>query len=804
MGSAILVLAAGWSIGIVLATIAPIPALALLVGAVASATAVWLAAAPPLRLAALALLACLVGQARVVLSPSPPTHDALAAYAGAVTVRGRLVEAPVQRGNRVEAVVEIERLAHQSDPDLATTFDDDSPRMLVRAMYARAGYGDRIEAVGRLVRPRSRPGYPLEQLLARRQIAWIVDATAVRVVEPSGASVLRTLNDVRGIFETNTRAVLPEPHASLVAGIVFGARVGLPADPRAAMSATGTSHLTAVSGANVAMVAGALVLLLVGLVGRAPASLLAIAGVWAYTLLVGAPPSALRAAAMASFALAAHGLGRESDAFAGLLLAVAALLGWDPGLAFDLGFQLSVAATAGLVLLSPSTERWLRWLPGPVRGQIAIAVAAQVSTLPLIVGTFQRISLVSLPANLLAAPVLVPIMALGTGIAFLGRFPGLDALLGWSAWFVAGLLLGVIQTAASLPGGTVAVGRLPAWLPAGWYLLLACWAALGSADARALGLSPVLLKRTIGVGSACMLVLTLAGWPGGSRDDGTQVVLFDTEPSSAMVRTASGRTVLLLSGGVSQGIVTSAGGELEFPESVVDLEIGPGGVRTGVDLLEIGVETAQIRADSPSDGEDGAPAPPVGGAATIPFEPGASIDVGDGVQVLAIDRRETGQRTLIDLAVVAHGLAILLPASGASGDRWSDVAPDLTTVAVLPSNGVTWARALQPRTWLAVVGDPPRSSMEPSILVPLLRQREYGAVRLWVRPGSVGVRAERCSGGRACEIELPTPARQPLAPQPVGSPGGDGPTPVQSGRAGAVADARRGAPGPRLGPVSRE
>ena len=248
MGSAILVLAGGWSIGIVLATIAPIPGLALLLGAVAAVVAAWLASTPPLRLAALALVACIFGQARVVLSPSPPTQDALAAYAGAVTVRGRLVEAPVQRGNRVEAVVEIDRLARQTDPADGATFDGGPPRMLVRAMFLRAGYGDRIEVTGRLVRPRSRPGYPLEQLLARRQIAWIVDATAVRMVEPSGASLVRTLNDLRGAFEANTRAVLPEPHASLVAGIVFGARVGLPSDLRAAMSATGTSHLTAVPG----------------------------------------------------------------------------------------------------------------------------------------------------------------------------------------------------------------------------------------------------------------------------------------------------------------------------------------------------------------------------------------------------------------------------------------------------------------------------------------------------------------------------------------------------------------------------
>ena len=81
-----------------------------------------------------------------------------------------------------------------------------------------------------------------------------------------------------------------------------------------------------------------------------------LAGVWLYTLLVGAPPSALRAAAMLTVALAAQAAGRVADPIVGLVLAVAVLLGYDPTLAFDLGFQLSVAATAGLIVLSPALE----------------------------------------------------------------------------------------------------------------------------------------------------------------------------------------------------------------------------------------------------------------------------------------------------------------------------------------------------------------------------------------------------------------------------------------------------------------
>ena len=391
--------------------------------------------------------------------------DPLAAHAGPVVVTGRVLDAPVPRGSRVEVVVELDAIGDGESAGALVPLGDARPKVLVRAPFLRASYGDRIETRGRLARPRSRPGWPLAEILARRGVFWVLDTGGARVVEPGSTSLARLLAGLRGLFEANTRAVLPEPHASLVAGIVFGARVGLPPELKAAMSATGTSHLTAVSGANVAIVAGALTLLTTRLVGRTSAAAVAMAGVWLYTLMVGAPPSAVRAATMASFALAAFGLGRQPDAIVGLVVAVAVLLGWDPGLAADLGFQLSVAATAGLVLLMPTFERWLGWLPGAVRGHVAMAIAAQVATLPIVIGTFQRISLVSLPANVLAAPTIPPLMALGAALAVGGSVPGIDVLLGWAAWAVAGLLLAIIQVRRQ-PAGRGGRGRAGAGLAA--------------------------------------------------------------------------------------------------------------------------------------------------------------------------------------------------------------------------------------------------------------------------------------------------------------------------------------------------
>jgi competence protein ComEC len=493
------------------------------------------------------------------------------------------------------------------------------------------------------------------------------------------------------------------------------------------------------------MVAGAVMLLAGRFLGRLPAALAAIAFVWLYTVLVGAPPSALRAATMVTVALLAHGLGRQPDALVGLVLAAALLLGWEPGLAADLGFQLSVAATAGLILLSPHLERGLGrlpYLPRAVRGEIAVAVAAQIATLPILIGAFQRLSLVSLPANLLAAPTIPPLMVLGAALATLGFLPGIDLLLGWACWLFASLLLWVIEWSASLPGAMMAVGRAPDWLPWLWYGALSCWVAAGSADARAAGLRPGLLR-------ACALAspLVLVGWLAlgllgvglwNVRPAAVEVALLDVEPAAAFVRTPSGRSVLVTAASPGRGMLASVGGLLDLTERGVDVVIGPDGVRTGVELLALAPSTP---ADDPA---DAAPE-----SAATPLTTGARIEVGDGVSIEVVDARLAGseQAPVLDLAVLVDDLVVLLPGPGAPSGRWADLAPEAVSVGRLPSSAVAWARSLPPRRWLLLVGEPAQERARGDSSVPLLTRREHGQIELSVEHGQVTIRTERCATG---------------------------------------------------------
>jgi competence protein ComEC len=182
----------------------------------------------------------------------------------------------------------------------------------------------------------------------------------------------------------------------------------------------------------------------------------------AYAILAGASPSILRAAVMASVVLLARESGRRGGAQAALSLTVLALLLLEPATIGDAGFQLSAAATAGLLAWASRVRDWLAArlptvTPGWLLETLGVSLAAQAATLPLTLLDFERISLVAPLANLLIAPLVAPsmlltVIALATG-GLIGL--GVPALLFAPLTLVCALGIGaMVQIAhfcASLP-----------------------------------------------------------------------------------------------------------------------------------------------------------------------------------------------------------------------------------------------------------------------------------------------------------------------------------------------------------------
>jgi ComEC/Rec2-related protein len=229
---------------------------------------------------------------------------------------------------------------------------------------------------------------------------------------------------------------LPEPHGSLLAGILFGNRVKLDRDLIKIFQTVGLSHIIAVSGYNLSILTANIQSLLRPVIGR-KSLLVAAVVIVAFILLSGAPTSILRAGVMSAAILIAQAIGRPSRSINILVLAAGLLAVFQPKIIFDIGFELSLAATYGLIRLGPVIEFALRFsrLPKPVIAVVSETLAATLLTTPIIIAYFERLSIISPIANLLVVPLLPLVMGLGLVAAvviFIWPLAGrLLALLTW-------------------------------------------------------------------------------------------------------------------------------------------------------------------------------------------------------------------------------------------------------------------------------------------------------------------------------------------------------------------------------------
>lgn len=271
--------------------------------------------------------------------------------------------------------------------------------------------------------------------------------------------------------------VVPQPESGYLTGILVGAKGVVSADIKDAFSRTGTSHILAISGYNITIVAAALMALLARL-GRRWSYWLAVVGIILFTVMVGMGASVVRAAIMGIMAITAQRLGRTSSAGSAMALSAAAMCWFNPLLVrWDVGFQLSFLAFAGIVyvepLIKPTLERWLKWKL--LAGMLATTLAAQVLVLPILLYTFNQLAIYTLPANVLVLPLVPLAMALGFATAVAGLvWPFAGALIAQSAWLVAAYQLGIVRFFASLPYAALEV-HISAALLVALYAALVAW-----------------------------------------------------------------------------------------------------------------------------------------------------------------------------------------------------------------------------------------------------------------------------------------------------------------------------------------
>lgn len=468
---------------------------------------------------AFALLA--IGRAELPPVDSQVAGRALASAGQTVTITGRVSDDSHPAAGGSEALVEPDRISGSSPATSGIG------NLLVRWRGpTEAAFGDSVQASGKLTIPRDLPTFDRRTYLAQRHVFLELQATSFDVVD-HGSGLAGLPGWLRSHYVAALDQALPAPHASVVLGIVLGVRQGIPVNLQNALIATGLIHLLVLSGLKVAVFARIVQGALKPLLGR-HATWPAIALIGLYALVGGATPAAVRAALMGGLAIAASRLGRPSHVWTSLAVTGAAMLAWHPELAWDVGFQLSFAGTAAIILLTPAIERRLPKLPAVVREPFAVTCAAQVGTLPMMATDFHVLSPIAPIANALTLPILPAVIAIGLLLWPLAAIPDLARIV---ALPVAGMLAYIEQVSyllARIPAAAITIPRFPTWAGLAYYSAL----GPGIAASRTAG-----RKRAIAIASALAAPTLIAAVAFGAWAN--------SPPQATVLNVGDGQSVLL-------------------------------------------------------------------------------------------------------------------------------------------------------------------------------------------------------------------------------------------------------------------
>ena len=556
--------------------------------AVCAAAALALRRRPRLPLVLVASLTALLGVLRYHLARPGLAPGPLATYngTGPTTLRGLVINEPAQR----------DRLANlQLAVDAVQTAASWTPMrglVLVRVpSYSTYKYGDLIEVQGRLATPSDGFNSSYRAYLARQGIHSVLGYPRIELLARDKGSRLPAL--LYGLKRRSQRvlaAILPEPEAALLSGILLGSDEAIPAGLMDQFRAAGVAHIIVISGFNIALISATLVRVLSRLLQRYIALVAAVGVIALYAVMVGAEPPVVRAAFMGGLAAMALLLGRWDDALTSLAVAAWVMTAWHPFILWDVGFQLSIAASLGLALyaekLSQLTRRLLEkrfsvqtagWATRLLGDTLLVTVAAQILVVPLMLLHFGQFTPIGLLANLLVLPVQPIIVGAGGLAAMLGAASlWLGQMFGCAAWLFLTYTVRIVEWLARWGGAQTGYQNVHPAGPLAYYGLLTL-VTFNIAGARASLQSAIrwLRQKPLGKAAVTLLAVTLVLlWTAlASLPDGRlHVTFFDVGQGDAiLVRTPAGHRVLIDGGPSPSTLLAALGRALPFWDRRIDL-----------------------------------------------------------------------------------------------------------------------------------------------------------------------------------------------------------------------------------------
>jgi competence protein ComEC len=256
---------------------------------------------------------------------------------------------------------------------------------------------------------------------------------------------------------------LPEPHAGLLAGIVFGTKMSLDSSLKQALTTTGTLHIIALSGMNITIIANLVNSSLLWIVPRRLAGIVTIGCIVFFIWFVGPSASIVRAGIMGGISIIGVWSGRERFALWSWGIAVVLMLILHPVWITELSFQLSALASLGMILFGVDSSKkayiqrsWLQSGKEIIVDGLHTTLSAQVFTIPLLFFTFGRLSLISPLTNILIVWVVPIVTVLGFLMVCLGAiWLPLGQIVSWVTWVFLEYMIQIIFLTSRLPFASI-------------------------------------------------------------------------------------------------------------------------------------------------------------------------------------------------------------------------------------------------------------------------------------------------------------------------------------------------------------
>ncbi len=419
------------------------------------------------------------------------------------------------------------------------------------------------------------PGEPSQRDIERENgVAAHIDSATLLSVSPP-ARTAAVLSRMKAWALDQLRLRLGDPQADIVAGELWGERGALPPDLRNEFQETGTVHVLVTAGLHVGLMAAFVVWLCAkGGVPRAAGALIGIAAVWCFASFSGFHIPAIRAAAMATTALAARAVGRKAFSWNTLGAAAIVVLAFDPLDVRTASFWLSFCCVGSIFAVAPLIQHLFERtaLPHTMQEALALTIATQLGTWPVTAAVFLQFAPYALLANIAVVPCVPITMVLGAAQLVASCCgPLAQAFANLNSWILA-WTIGTVRILGSAPAATIVMTPAPIW-------------AIAVYEASLIAGAAVAQRGRIVLAAGLLIVATsYVLWPPHLDGHRLRITVLDVGQADAIViETPAHHAILVDSGG---RLERGPQGDNSQAEQIGERIVAPFLIRQGIHYLD--------------------------------------------------------------------------------------------------------------------------------------------------------------------------------------------------------------------------